>query len=74
MSEFGGLRKYDKTQHSLVGLGNNSNNNNNNYIDGRIYLNFTKSVQSSAWLTALKPAANGTAALASAVALPKVLR
>ena len=65
MSEFGGLRKYDKTQHSLVGLGNNSNNN--NYIDGRIYLNFAQSVQSSAWLTALKPAANGTAALASAV-------
>ena len=46
-----------------------NNNNNNNYyyyyyyyyyhIDGRIYLNLSKSNQSAARLDALKPAANG---------------
>ena len=39
--------------------GNNKNNNNNYYIDGRIYLNLSKSIQSTAGLKALKPVANG---------------
>ena len=40
---------------------NNTNNNNNNdndnnykYIDGLMYLNLFKSIQSAAWLKALK--------------------
>ena len=35
------------------------NNNNNDYIDGRIYLLFLKSVLCASRLEALKPAANG---------------
>ena len=32
---------------------------NNYWIDCSIYLNLSKSIQSAAWLKALKPAANG---------------
>ena len=34
-------------------------NNNNEYIDRRIYINLSKSIQSTAGLKALKVAANG---------------